>query len=144
MSELLTLSVPINIVRLRHGHQRLRPANTEVAASLIVALSRAYSWQQLLITGVYRSVHQLAAGIGCDTSYVAHTLNLALLAPDIVEAIVQGRLPGLTLRSMPKTFPIAWSEQRASLGIDAESILPPSIDCFGEESDSFRANTEAC
>jgi hypothetical protein len=116
VAELLTITVAINMVRLRHGHQRLRPAQTEAAASLVVALARAYTWQQLLLTGAYRSVQHLATSLGCDASYVAHTLNLALLAPDIIEAIVHGRLPALTLKTMPKTLPVDWNAQRAVLG----------------------------
>ena len=115
MAELLTITVSINMVRLRHGHQRLRPAQTEAAASLVVALARAYTWQQLLLTGAYRSVQHLAASLGCDASYVAHMLNFALLAPDLVEAIVHGRLPALTLKTMPKTLPVDWSAQRRLL-----------------------------
>jgi hypothetical protein len=116
VAELLTLSVSINMVRLRHGHQRLQPAQTEAAASLVVAIARAYTWQQLLLSGAYRSVQHLATSLGCDASYVAHTLNLALLAPDIIEAIVQG-LPALTLKTMPKTIPMDWDAQRIMLGI---------------------------
>jgi len=118
MSDALTISIPINVTRVHHGHQRLRPTQTEMTASLVVALARAYAWQQMLASGEYRSVHQLAAGLKCDTSYVARTLNLALLAPGIVEAILHGRATGLTLQSMPKTFPIDWSEQRAVLGVE--------------------------
>jgi hypothetical protein len=116
VAELITITVPINMVRLRHGHQRLQPAKIEAANSLIVAIARAYTWQQLLLTGAYRSVQHLASSLGCDASYVAHTLNLALLAPDLVEAIVYGRLPAVTLKTMPKTLPVAWDAQRRLLG----------------------------
>jgi len=71
----------------------------------------------MLLSGEYASVHQLAASLGCDTSYVARTLNLALLAPALVEAILNGRMPGLTLQSLPKAFPVAWSTQRVLLGM---------------------------
>jgi hypothetical protein len=121
VAELLTLPVAINMVRLRHGHQRLRPAQTEAAATLVVALARAYTWQQLLLTGAYRSVQHLASSLGCDASYVAHTLNLALLAPAIIEAIMQGCMPALTLKTMPKTLPVDWEEQRVILGVCSPS-----------------------
>lgn len=117
MADTLTLTIPIILTRMRHGRQALCPSTTEQCASLVVALARAYTWQQMLMVGEYASVHQLAASLGCDMSYVARTMNLALLAPDIVEAIIEGRMPGLTLKSMPKTLPLAWSEQRALLGI---------------------------
>ena len=102
---------------MRHWRQRLRPCPSEQSASLVVALARAYTWQLMLLSGTYTSVHQLATSLGCDTSYVARTLNLALLAPDIVEAILNGRMPGLTLQSLPKAFPAAWAAQRVLLGL---------------------------
>ena len=68
-----------------------------MTASLVIALARAYAWQQMLATGEYGSVHQLAAALRCDMSYVARTLNLAF-----VEAILHERITGLTLQSMPK------------------------------------------
>jgi hypothetical protein len=127
MSDSLTIAIPLNVTRLRHGHQRLRPTPTETSASLVVALSRAYAWQAMLRQGVYRSVHALATGIGCDTSYVARTLNLALLAPDIIEAILHGQVSGLTLQSMPKALPVAWAEQRHMLGLPERVSAPSSV-----------------
>jgi hypothetical protein len=64
-----------------------------------VALARANTWQRLLLSGEYASVHQLAANLGCDPSSIARTMNLALFAPGI-------------------TFLLVWSAQWELLGID--------------------------
>ncbi len=51
-----------------------------------------------------------------DRSYVGRVMRLALLAPDIVEAIVAGREPsGLSLERLVKKMPMVWEEQRKSL-----------------------------
>ena len=60
---------------------------------LVSALARASNWQDLLDNGRYESITELADKLQVDRSYVARILRLALLAPDIVEAIVAGREP---------------------------------------------------
>ena len=58
----------------------------------------------------------MATRFHVDHSYVARTLQLASLAPDIVEMVVEGNAPnGLSLRRLMKGFPIRWDEQRAEL-----------------------------
>lgn len=55
---------------------------------------------------------------GFDESYVAKVLRLTLLAPDIIERILDGRQPDvLTWRELIKPFPMLWSEQREKWGI---------------------------
>lgn len=113
MAETLTIAMPMAPQRMRHGHQRLRPSAAEESASRVIALARAYPWQQRLLSGADTRVHQLAASLGCAPADVARTLQLARRAPDRVEAILHGRLPGLTLQARPQTFPVAWSAPRA-------------------------------
>ena len=79
---------------------------------LVTALARAYHWQALLDTGRYASITGLAAALGVDRCYARRILNLAMLAPDIVEAVVAGREPsGLSLERLVKGMPMAWEEQ---------------------------------
>ncbi len=64
-----------------------------------------------------RVVSDLAGALGLDRSYVSRIMRLALLAPDIVEAIVDGREPsGLSLKRLTKGMPILWEEQRDRFG----------------------------
>jgi hypothetical protein len=52
-----------------------------------------------------------------DRSYVSRVLQLMLLAPDIVEAILDGREPsGLSLAKLTQTLPVLWREQRELFG----------------------------
>jgi hypothetical protein len=57
---------------------------------LALAVARAYHWARLLEEGCYPTIHALAGALELDRSYVARVLNLALLAPDVVEAILIG------------------------------------------------------
>ena len=70
---------------------------------LVKALARAWRWQKLLDRGVYSSVTEIAEAERISKSYVSRILRLALLAPDIVEAILGG-----------------WADQRVML----EPMLP--------------------
>ena len=57
---------------------------------LVKALARAWRWQKLLDRGVYSSVTEIAEAEKISKSYVTRILRLALLAPDLVEAILGG------------------------------------------------------
>jgi hypothetical protein len=89
---------------------------------LITALARAFWWQELIDTGKYPSIAELAAALGVDRCYARRILSLACLAPDIVEAIVAGREPsGLSLEKLVKSLPMEWDEQSRMLRLCAES-----------------------
>ena len=56
-----------------------------------------------------------AASEKINSSYVSRVLRLTLLAPDIVEAILDGRQPeGMTLPKLMKPFPVEWGSHRAA------------------------------
>jgi hypothetical protein len=81
--------------------------------SLINALAKAHRWRRLIETGRYASAAELSDREGINESYVCRVLRLTLLAPDIVEAILNGRQPKtLDLRSLLKPFPAEWDSQR--------------------------------
>ena len=80
------------------------------------ALARALRWRELLETGAYRTIEELAAAEKINSSYVSRILRLTLLAPAIVEAILDGRHPTeLTLAIIMKPLPVLWNEQRKLL-----------------------------
>lgn len=73
---------------------------------------RAFWYQPMLDAGRHASISEMAAAEKQDRIYLGRLLQLTLLAPDIVEAIVEGRQPaGVTLPSLMEPFPVAWSEQ---------------------------------
>jgi hypothetical protein len=89
--------------------------------TLIKAVARAFRWRRLLETGRFGTLAELAAAEKINASYVSRVLRLTLLAPDIVEAILDGRqAEGMTLPGLMEPFPSCWAEQRVS--IDMSSI----------------------
>ena len=94
---------------------------TRIDNAMVKALARAFRWRKLLETGVYATVEEIAAAEKINTSYVSRVLRLTLLAPDIIETILDGRQPAeLTMAKLMKPFPVEWRRQ-------AEIFLPPAV-----------------
>ena len=94
-----------------------RPSKSPSQEPLVTALARAFHWQGLVDIGKYASISDLAEALGLDRSYVSRIMRLTLLAPVIVEAIVDGREPsGLSLERLVKGMPMVWQEQLGRLG----------------------------
>lgn len=88
--------------------------------ALIRALARAHWWKRLLEEGRYRSAGELAEAEGATRSFVNRLLRLTLLAPDIVEAILEGGQPkGMQLEEVTRAMPSGWEKQRKALLSDA-------------------------
>ena len=81
---------------------------------LLKALARAHRWRRLLEGGAYGTLAELADAERISRSYVCRVLRLTLLAPDIVERILDGR-PTAGLAHFLKPFPVAWERQRQDL-----------------------------
>jgi hypothetical protein len=80
--------------------------------TLIKAVARAFRWRRMLETGRFATINELAAAEKINSSYVSRVLRLTLLAPDLVEAILEGTQPeGMTLPTLMKRFPACWAEQ---------------------------------
>ena len=80
--------------------------------TVIKALGRAFRWRKLLEASVYVTVEEIAQAEKINTSYVSRILRLTLLAPEIVEAILDGRQPtDMTLAGLMRPFPVVWREQ---------------------------------
>jgi len=84
---------------------------------LVVALARAHGWQELIDGGRYSSITDLAEALKVDRSYVGRIMRLALLARDVVDAILRGAEPSeLSLARLTGRLPLLWGEQRERLG----------------------------
>ncbi len=95
---------------------------TRIDNAMVKALARAFRWRKLLETGIYATVAEIANAEKINTSYVSRVLRLTLLAPDIIEMILDGRHPtDLTMAALIKPFPVEWKEQRRLLGVDLSS-----------------------
>ena len=92
------------------------PSRPRVDNSMVKALARAHRWKWLLESGAYASVTELAAAEKIAQSYMCRVLRLTLLAPDIVEAILDGYQPAsVTLDRLLRPFTAAWNAQRRAL-----------------------------
>ncbi|PKQ10837.1 MAG: hypothetical protein CVT70_17385 [Alphaproteobacteria bacterium HGW-Alphaproteobacteria-1] len=121
----VTLHVPFRIVKRGGRKEMLVPAGQTVprqaTATVIKALARAFRWKQLLDTGEFSTVSELAHKEGISTTYLARILRLTLLAPDIVERVLDGRHKTELLKAAVQAdFPSEWEAQRAlSLTFDS-------------------------
>jgi hypothetical protein len=80
--------------------------------TLIKAVARAFRWRQMLESGRFSTINELAAAEKINSSYLSRVLRLTLLAPEIVEAILDGRQPeGMTLPRLMEPFPVEWQRQ---------------------------------
>ena len=100
------------------GGDAWAPAKPRPDETLIRALARAQRWKAMLEDRRYRSAGDLAEAEGVTRSFVNRLLRLTLLAPDIVEAILDGRQPkGMQLEELTRTMPSTWTAQRESIAI---------------------------
>ena len=112
----VTLHVPFRIMK-RGGKKEMQmpedatqPWRTD--NTLVKALARAFRWKRMLESGEYATIAELAEREGIAPSYMTRVLRLTLLAPDIVEAILDRQQgPEVTLAQVPGPFPMDWSEQ---------------------------------
>ena len=122
MSDTITVHVPMAL-RQRGGRKLIvspdgaaMPAvapRQNIDNVLVKALARAFRWQKLLDRGTYSSIKEIAAKEKIDPSYVGDVLRLTLLAPDIVEMILDGRQsPELQFEQLRKSLPLEWQAQR--------------------------------
>jgi hypothetical protein len=95
-----------------HGHPS--PAAT-IDNAMVKAIARAFRWQKLLENGTYTCLGDIARSEKIGASFVSRYHRLVLLAPDIVEAILDGRQPAqLTMKELLQAFPIEWRKQNTT------------------------------
>jgi hypothetical protein len=130
----ITVRAPISI-RKRGGRKLvLGPdgANVPAGASfrhidnvIVKAIARAFRWREMLENGTCATIAEIAAAEKINESYISRVLRLALLAPEIVERIVEGRQPaGLSLEMLLMPLPVAWQDQKRSLAFACRRYHP--------------------
>ena len=120
----LVVRIPMQFHR-RGGRKRIvAPDGTAIVptskpqpdGTLIKALARAWRWQRMLDDGVYASVSEIGEAKGIDKGYLSRILRLGLLAPSIVEEILEGRSEQqLILEKLERPLPDCWHQQRQIL-----------------------------
>jgi site-specific DNA recombinase len=97
-------------------HDR-RPIRAETRATLVASIARGRRWLDEIVAGTVTSVEQIAARDKCSLRQVNMTISLAFLAPGLVKAAVEGRLPrGIGVARL-RDAPTEWSRQYAMLGL---------------------------
>src|SRR4051812_15962717 len=121
-----TITVRILLKIRRHGGRKMViapegaapwvPPRARIDNTMVKAIARAFRWRRLLEEGQYSSVVELADAEKINKSYVSRVLRLSLLAPSIIEAILNGRQPpALGLPMLLEPLPVEWEVQRESL-----------------------------
>ena len=91
----------------------------ETMSPLQKALIQGYQYLDMLESGKVATVSELAAKVNQERAFLFRSLSLVNLAPDIVEAILNGKEPSsLTLSKLRKGFPEDWEEQRRMFGME--------------------------
>ena len=112
----VTLHVPFRIAK-RGGRKEMQlpagaPLRRQADSALVKALARAFRWKRMLESGEFNTIAELAQREGIAVSYLTRVLWLTLLAPDIVEAILDGKQgQGVTLARLREPFPVEWVGQ---------------------------------
>jgi hypothetical protein len=95
------------------GNELMPTSKPQPDGTPLKALARAWRWQRMLDEGVYTSVSEIGDAENNSKSYVSRILRLALLAPEIVDAILAGRTDqALILERLERPLPADWAEQR--------------------------------
>ena len=97
---------------------QVRPTRIERRARLVNAIARGRRWLDEIVSGSVTDVQQIAARQKCSVRQVNMTISLAFLAPDLVRAAVEGRLPrGLGVERL-RDAPAEWGRQFEILGLN--------------------------
>ncbi|WP_137179238.1 hypothetical protein [Roseomonas sp. AR75] len=119
-AQTLTVVIPLR-VKSRGGRKAMvtpgvLALDRRQDVTLIKAVARAFRWRRMLESGQFATIKDLAAAEKINSSYVSRVLRLTLLAPDIVEAILDGEQAStIALPRLLEPFESAWAAQRASV-----------------------------
>lgn len=114
--DVITIQVPFRVVK-RGGRKEMHLPDGAATArkpdnTLVKALARAFRWKRMLDSGEYATIADLAEHEGIAQSYMTRVMRLTLLAPDIVEAILDGKQgPEVTLSRALEPYPLIWQHQ---------------------------------
>jgi hypothetical protein len=120
--EMIIVHIPLTFRRRGGRKLVVTPDGVECAPrprvdnAMVKALARAFRWRKMLDEGVHSTLEDLARAKRIPPSYVSGILRLTLLAPEIVEAILDGRQPvGLQLDDLLAGFSLEWLTQTETI-----------------------------
>lgn len=89
--------------------------NVNSDPKLLKSIIRAHAWLAALSSGNHASIEELAGSANYNPKVIRQSLRLAYLSPEMLTAVLRGE-SSVSLRQIPKLLPLAWCEQRKSLG----------------------------
>jgi hypothetical protein len=120
----VTVHVPISI-RKRGGRKLVlapngknltgAPAHRRVDSAMVKAVARAFRWRDMLESGKYATIREIAIAEKINETYIGRILRLTLLAPWFVDAILNGRRPIISLGKLMRRLPVEWRQQTEQL-----------------------------
>tara|TARA_R110000787_G_scaffold218307_2_gene327025 strand:- start:28 stop:474 length:447 start_codon:yes stop_codon:yes gene_type:complete len=122
--EVLTVRIPMTLRRQGGRKKILAPDGSIPWAApppkpddtIVRALARAHRWRRMLDDGKPATLGEISKAEKINVSYLSRVMRLNLLAPDVVEAALDGRLrDGIQLTDLLKPLPTGWDEQRQML-----------------------------
>jgi site-specific DNA recombinase len=121
--DILNLLIDMRVKRCGREVRLIVPADSDAGApaktvpALIKAIIRVHQWPAKIVNGEFKGRHSIAQQTGIEERYAGRILNCAFLAPDIIEAILEGRQPAdLTVQKLLRALPVEWAGQRKRLG----------------------------
>ena len=117
----VTLHAPFTIRKYGGRKQVITPSGEpatiekpRIDSTLLKALARAFRWKKMLESGQFTTITELAKHENLALTYMTRVLRLSLLAPDIVEMILDGRQPPeMTLTALLEPFSVEWERQKS-------------------------------
>lgn len=119
------ISVRIPMKMKKHGGRKKITVPTSLDGivedscnnTFAIAIARAFCWLEMLESGRYGSIREMAEALGICTTYMTRLLRFTMLAPDIIEAILNGsESDGFSQNKLIGTIPAHWEEQRRKWG----------------------------
>ena len=118
----VTVTIPFRVAK-RGGRKEVQlPAGTNNRSpdyTLIKAVARAFRWRQIIENGDMGAIAELAEHEKISPSYLTRVMRLTLLAPDIIEAILDGNPPNVGMTELLDPMTPIWAEQRVELGYES-------------------------
>jgi hypothetical protein len=120
----LTIHVRLSLRKLGGRKLVIAPEQSDPSArprhridsTIVKALARAHRWKRMLEGGHFATLKDLAAAERINPSYLCRVLRLTVLAPDLVERLLDGRQPAmLQLAALLKPLPDDWERQRLAI-----------------------------
>lgn len=118
-ADVITVQVPFRLVKRGGRKEMVLPEGTAhktrcTDSTVVKALGRAFRWKRMLESGGFATIGDLAAHEKIAPSYMTRVMRLTLLAPGIVEAIVEGGCE-LGMAELLELFPVEWNVQYVAI-----------------------------